>query len=428
MQDRRNFLKHLTMLSTCTWAPSFLVRSVKAAKASGMARAAMGNPNRILVVVEMAGGCDGLNTLVPYTNDAYYQARSSLAIRENQGLLKLNNPLGEALAFHPSMTGFRDLWEAGNLSVVQGVGYPNPNRSHFRSRDIWHTAEPENVASDGWLANYLDENPSEATLEALNIGGRVPRALVGESGSSPSIQSIDTYQLQTDPKFRATDEANKNAAFQQILSEPHNQYPLEEYVKQTLLDATLSSIQLLDGQDNYQSSIEYPNGAFANNLRSIAQIIAAEIGITVFYTTIGGFDNHSGQIQAGNNLLGVHSNLLEDVSSGLGSFYSDLVEMGREQDVLILTFSEFGRRLRQNGSLGTDHGTANQMFLLGGGLTPQEIYGEHPSLADDDLDIIGDMVYTLDFRSVYAAVLADWLGADPAVVLGTDFLDFRIRL
>ena len=174
MKDRRNFLKHLTMLSTCTWAPSCLVRSVKAAKASGMARAAMGNPNRILVVVEMAGGCDGLNTLVPYTNDAYYQARSSLAIRENQGLLKLNNPLGEALAFHPSMTGFRDLWEAGNLSVVQGVGYPNPNRSHFRSRDIWHTAEPENVASDGWLANYLDENPSEATLEALNIGGRVP--------------------------------------------------------------------------------------------------------------------------------------------------------------------------------------------------------------------------------------------------------------
>ncbi len=416
MQNRRDFLKKFTLLSTAVTAPTFLVRSIKAAQASGLANLEMGNPNRILVVVEMAGGCDGLNTIVPYTNDLYYQARPTLALRQNQGLLTLDG----THALHPAMTGWHELWsEQGALAIVHGVGYPNPNRSHFRSMDIWHTAEPDNVATDGWLASYFSENPEAGSLQGLNIGGRVPRAMVSSDGSSPSIQNIETYRLQTDPKYPG-DEANKNAAFQQILSEPQNSFPFQEYVTQTVLDATVSSIQLLEGQDNYSSTVEYPNTAFSNNLRSIAQIIAADLGVTVFYTSINGFDTHANQIIANNNLVGTHATLLGDVSQGLKAFHEDLEEMGRDQDVVIMTFTEFGRRVSENGSLGTDHGTANQMFVLG---TPVAggSYGQQPSLSA--LDPVGDMIYTVDFRSVYASVLANWLGADPAAVLGGDWLD-----
>ncbi len=419
MDNRRNFLKKLTMLSTAVWAPSFLVRTVRAAQRSGMTRAGLGNPNRILLVCELAGGCDGLNTVVPFGDDAYLSARPTLALRESQGLLKLD----DRFALHPAMTGFRELWD-GEMAIVHGVGYPNPNRSHFRSRDIWHTAEPEAVASDGWLANYFEELGGDG-LRGLNIGGRVPRAMVSASGSSPSIQNIDTYQLITDPKYAAVDGANKNAAFQALLSGPHNQFPFEEYVTETVLDATLSSIELLEGQQNYNSTIEYPNTAFARNLRTIAQIIAAEIGVTVFYTTLGGFDTHANQVVGNASANGVHATLLGDLSQGLKAFLDDMKEMGRGQDVVVMTFSEFGRRLRENGSLGTDHGTANQMFLLGGSVRPG-MYGEQPSLAPADLDPVGDMVHNVDFRSVYASVLANWLGADAAEILGGDFGDPRL--
>lgn len=404
------------MLSTAVTAPSFLVRSIKAARTSGLANLETANPNRILVVVELAGGCDGLNTVIPYTNDAYYAFRPALGLRSNQGLLTLN----ETHAFHPSMTGLYDLWsERGNLAVVQGVGYPNPNRSHFRSMDIWQTAQPDNAATDGWLAGYFQQNLEGGSLQGLNIGGRVPRSMVSSDGSSPSIQNIETYRLRTDPKYPG-DEANKNAAFQQILSEPQNRFPFQEYVTQTVLDATVSSIELLEGQDSYASPVEYPDTAFASNLRTIAQIIAAELGVTVFYTSISGFDTHANQIVGGNNLTGTHAALLDDVSRGIKAFYDDMQAMGRDQDVVIMTFSEFGRRVSENASLGTDHGTANQMFVIGGPVAGG-MYGSQPSL--NRLDPVGDMVYTLDFRSVYATVLANWLGADPAVVLGGDWLD-----
>ncbi len=416
MHNRRDFLKKFTMLSTAVTAPSFLVRSIKAAQAGGLANLEMGNPNRILLVVELGGGCDGLNTVVPYTDGAYYAARPTLALQQNQGLLTLNG----THAFHPSMTGLHQLWaDQGAVAVVQGVGYPNPNRSHFRSMDIWQTAQPENVATDGWLASYFQQNPEGGSLQGLNIGGRVPRAMVSSDGSSPSIQNIETYRLQTDPKYPG-DEANKNAAFQQLLSEPQNRFPFQEFVTQTVLDATVSSIELLEGRENYSSSVEYPDTAFASNLRSIAQIIAADLGVAVFYTSISGFDTHANQIVAGNNRVGTHATLLDDVSQGLKAFHDDMKEMDRDQDVLIMTFSEFGRRVSENGSLGSDHGTANQMFVIG---TPVAggMYGSQPSLTQ--LDPVGDMIYSVDFRSVYASVLAHWLGADPSQVLGGDWLD-----
>ena len=406
LRNRRDFLKDLTMVSASLSAPAFLVRSLQGAQAS------MAGSGRILVVIELAGGCDGLNTIVPYTNDFYYQERPTLAI-DPQSVL----PLDDQLGFHPSLTGFKELYDSGNMTIIQGVGYPNPNRSHFRSRDIWHTAEAEEIGKNGWLAKYFDSLEGSGSLQGINIGGRVPKAMISESGSSPSISSIDTYKLETDPRY-PEDQANKNAVFQSVLSEPPTLFPpFQEYVTQTILDATFSSAEILEGQDNYNSTIEYPDTAFAGNLKTIAQIIAADIGVTVFYATISGFDTHAAQADPTDPSVGTHADLLETVSSSVKAFWDDVREMGLENDVLIMSFSEFGRRVSENASDGTDHGTANQMFLFGETITPG-LYGEQPSLDPQDLDNIGDLLHNVDFRSVYSTVLGNWLEVDPLPLIG----------
>lgn len=414
--QRREFLKKFTLLSTAIWAPSFLVRTLRAAQASGMTLAEQGNPNRILVVIELAGGCDGFNTVVPYTNDVYYSRRPSLAIAAAQ-VLKLDGSLG----LHPAMTGIKELFDAGQLAIVNGVGYPNPNRSHFRSRDIWHTAEPEKIGRDGWLAKYFDAHPEKGAFQGVNVGGRVPRAMISAEGSSPSIQSIDTYKLETDARYPG-DAGNKNATFQEIIGQVQSPYPLHDYVTQTVLDATVSSVQLLEGRSNYQSSVEYPQTPFGNNLRTIAQIIAADLGVTVFYASLGGFDTHASQVVSGNSLQGVHAGLLDNFSSAVKAFLDDMTGMGKAEDVLIMTFSEFGRRVAENGSLGTDHGTANQMFIFGSRVSPG-LYGQQPGLSEQELDPVGDMIHTVDFRAVYATVLSRWLGADAESILGGGWPD-----
>jgi uncharacterized protein (DUF1501 family) len=316
-------------------APTFLVRSLNAAQDTGLAPPDLGS-GRILVVVELAGGCDGLNTVVPFNSDVYYQRRPRLAIPAAQVL-----PLDHAVGLHPSMLGLKQLFDEGKLAVVQGVGYPNPNRSHFGSRDIWHTAKPDEIGSEGWLAKY-------------------------------TAQSVDTYKVDTDRR--------------------------------------------------YQSSSEYPATAFAQDLKEIAQIIAADLGVVVFHAGLGGFDTHVGQVSETSSVEGRHALLLDTLSAALLAFFEDLRKMGKDQDTLIVTFSEFGRRLSENGSLGTDHGTANQIFLLSSSLAPG-LYGTHPGLADGELDAVGDLVFTLDFRSVYTTVLSNWLGVDPEPVLGESFPD-----
>ena len=416
---RRDFIKKFTLLSTATVAPTFLVKSIKGARARGMLNADLGNPNRIMVVVELTGGNDGLNTVIPYTNEFYQGSRPNLALTGAPNLLTLDSEY----ALHPAMTGFKELWDNDLLTIVQGVGYPNPNRSHFRSRDIWHTAEPENVVTDGWLASYFNSLEDPEALVGLNVGGSVPRSMVSSEGSSPSILNIDTYQIQTDP-FHPEDATNKNAAFQQLMAQPQKQFGFQDYVSETILDATATSIALLEGKENYSSTIQYPNSAFAGNMRTIAQIIAADLGVTVFCARTGGYDTHANQAVGGNPLQGVHANLLDDLSQTLKAFYDDMVEMGRDKDVVIFSWTEFGRRLRDNGSDGTDHGTANQMFVMGDPASIRSGFeGEHPSMAPADLDPVGDMLYTLDFRSVYAHILSGWLGADATAVLGADFTD-----
>ncbi|MBI4445981.1 MAG: DUF1501 domain-containing protein [Acidobacteria bacterium] len=412
--ERREFLKKFTLLSTTLSAPTFLVRGLRAAQQSGALQSASSS-SRVLIVVELAGGCDGLNTVIPHGNLSYYAARPTIAI-PSADVLKLN----EVIGLHPSLQGVSELYAEGKVGIIQGVGYPNPNRSHFRSRDIWHTAEPDVIETEGWLAKYFDAQQASVTLKGINIGGTVPRAMTSQKGSSPAITSIDTYRLQTDSKY-PQDRTAKDATFQRIFSEPHNQLGyFQEYVTQTVLDATISSVQLLDGKKNYSSSVVYLNNAFATNLKTIAQIISTDLGVKVFYTTLGGFDTHAAQVLAGDPRQGVHANLLSTLSTALKVFYEDMKQMGKENEVLIVTFSEFGRRVNENGSAGTDHGTANQMFVLGG-LVNGGIYSEHPSLDRDKLDAVGDMKFNVDFRAVYATLLGKWLGVDPGPIVGGSF-------
>ncbi|MEE2822277.1 MAG: DUF1501 domain-containing protein [Acidobacteriota bacterium] len=394
------------MISATLSAPTFLVRGMQAAQNS------VTGTGRILVVVELAGGCDGLNTVIPYTNNFYYQFRPTLSI-DPQSVLPLDSELG----FHPSLTGFKELYDSGEMAVVQGVGYPNPNRSHFRSRDIWHTAEAESIGQNGWLAKYFNNRESAASLQGINIGGRVPKAMISHAGSSPAIKNINTYKLDTDKRYKG-DATNKNDVFQSILSEPTTQFaPFQEYVTQTVLDATFSSAEILEGRKNYESTVEYPASAFGGNLKTIAQIISADIGTKVFYVTIGGFDTHASQAEPADPKLGTHAALLDTVSSGIKAFLDDIKAMGMEKDVLVMSFSEFGRRVKENASNGTDHGTANQMFLFGGTVNPG-IYGTHPSLDPRDLDRIRDLRFNVDFRSVYSTVLQNWLEVDPVPLIG----------
>jgi uncharacterized protein (DUF1501 family) len=404
---RRDFIKRFTLLPTAAGVPAFLASSVKANRPD------QAGSDRILVVVELAGGCDGLNTVIPFGSHDYYSNRMNLGIPADR-VLTVNDFLG----FHPAMIEFKSLFDDGLLAIVQGVGYPNPNRSHFRSRDIWHTAEVEESRHDGWLARYLTAT-GDKSVQGFNVGGKVPKAMISAQGSPPSIQSIESYRFWTDPRY-PRDQQNKNRALAGILAYREGRYPLEDFVSQTVMDAAVSSASPLEGNQNYQSSVEYPDNPFGRNLQTVAQIIAAEFGVSVFYTTLGGFDTHAAQVSSADSTQGVHANLLGTLSTGIKAFLDDMREMGLEDRVLVMTFSEFGRRLSENVSMGTDHGTANLMFLLGGRINPG-LYGTYPGLAQSDLDEVGDVVYTVDFRSVYATVLSGWLNADPELILGEPF-------
>jgi uncharacterized protein (DUF1501 family) len=358
--ERRAFLKYTTWFSTTLWADVAFFGTFKSGPL-------FRNPNRILVVIELAGGCDGLNTVIPFRNSVYYSARPNLAISP-QDILKITDNLG----FHPSLAGFKEIYDNGHMAVVQGVGYPNPNRCHLRSMNIWQTAKVKESETSGWLAKYLGCQQNSGSLRGTSIGCELPRAMASQ-----------TEFLISKNRIVASEILNKN---------------LEKHYK-------------------YRRGVDYPNTSFASNLQSIAQIIAADCGVNVFYTSLPGFDTHANQVVLGNNLMGVHANLLAILSTGIKAFFDDMKNMGKGREVLIMTFSEFGRRINENARAGTDHGTANLMILVGGKVNPG-FYGKHPELEDSQLDEVGDMIYEIDFRSVYSTVLARWLNADPVTILG----------
>jgi uncharacterized protein (DUF1501 family) len=406
--NRRHFLGATLRSSTLValggpTIPGFLSRSAQAARTT--------KPNeRILVVVQLLGGNDGLNTVVPHGLDGYNRGRRALRISSAQ-IHKITAEIG----LHPSLGGMAKLLEKGRLSVIQGVGYPNPDRSHFRSMEIWETAKLENDAKaleTGWLGRALDSSAHKPGQDppGLHIGGRLlPMALRSRATEVPSLDSLENYRLQvagTDQEKRMT-----RASLSQLVEvDRRGDDPLLGFIRRSTLSAYESSDRLEQISRKPPGSKKYPNYDLARRLELIAKIIKADFGTRIFYTSHDGFDTHANQ-------LGTHAALLTELSDSISAFHDDLGEAGSADRVAVLAFSEFGRRVQENASNGTDHGAAAPVFLVGPVARPG-LVGDHPSL--DKLDD-GDLMFHTDFRRVYAALLADWLGFPPEPIVGKGF-------
>jgi uncharacterized protein (DUF1501 family) len=389
-----------------------LYASLSVAELFTLAAQAGGRPSasKILVVVQLAGGNDGLNMVVPFADDAYYKARPTIGIKQKD-VLQLNQSIG----LHTGMPEMAEQFKKGKLAVIQGVGYPDPNRSHFRSIEIWQTAEPRKVKDTGWLGRYLDltaptkANPTDTFFPAINVDPILPKTLSAQKVIVPSVNNVADFQFKADPKNEADRLAQINA-FNGIYKDFKLDRKYVDQLRAVGMDTTAASDYLNKVVQNYKSTAQYPNDGFGKGMKFIAQLIAGGVNCKIYNITLGGFDTHTNE---GRN----QDQLLRRLSQGLNAFQQDLEAHNKDQDVMVMTFSEFGRRVAENGGRGTDHGTAAPMLVLGSGIKGSVI-GEHPSLTDlQD----GDLKYKMDFRNVYATILDRWLAADSKQVLGDKF-------
>ena len=368
----------------------------------------------VLVVLQLSGAYDALNTVIPYSDPHYKDYRTVLKV-EPEEVLAIDNNVG----FHPSMAPIKGLYDQGKVAVIQGIGYPNPIRSHFRSMDIWHTAAPEKMGMDGWLGRAIgDMDPNkENVLTGGNFGRGLPRALATSGVSVAAVGGLDQLGVLTgiDDQSQRTEALD---IFARMYSPMIGSGPTNDYLSQTGLDALKGADILATAPESYTSNVEYGGDQFSQWLRNVAQVHLAGLGSRVLYTGLnpGAFDTHANQTTAFPQLWGQVSNAIED-------FYQDLKDHDASQEVVILAFTEFGRRVLENGS-GTDHGSGSVAFVIGdaveGGL-----YGEYPSLEPDKLDQ-GDLRWNNDFRSTYATLLEKWMGLDSKPILRDSFeqIDF----
>jgi uncharacterized protein (DUF1501 family) len=388
------------------------------------------SPDRkIFVVIQQAGGNDGLNTVIPYTDSRYQSLRPALAFKEAdlKDAAGRSTILGnEPFAFHPAMGELKELYDAGRVAPVVGVGYPTPNLSHFLSQDIYHTANISGAAGDGWLGKYADQKLfGQSSLSAVSVGGTLPKSFFADKVVVPSISSFANYTYQTDERNRG----DRNNQINTFHSTNRRSFPADSFIKaiaDTGVDAADGAAQLQTAVASYSSSVTYPaNNPLANGLKMLAQIITTVPEANLLYVTIGGWDHHSEEIGSEQNptdkTIGQHATLLGYVSQGIKAFYDDMAAHGLADNVVIMTWTEFGRRPNENASHGTDHGTANVMLVVGNPVHGGRIYGQQPSLETVALDNAGNMKFTVDFRAVYATVLDRWLGADSKSILGGSF-------
>ena len=407
--SRREFIRDGVAAFTLTFAaPGFL---------ADIARA-QGARSRNLVVVYLSGGNDSLSTLIPYTDTFYYSRRPTLAVPAGQVLQVGTDSSGAALGLHPRLTGLREIFNQGRVAIIQRAGYANSSRSHFQGLDIWGSADPNAPQGMGWLGRYLDSIPLPDTLVAWNTTRETPRALLARTVGVPAIPDARTYSFSS-PNSGA-EALNERAAATQIASHVPVDRPHLAFVNGTARGA-LETLDRVASVANYTGTVTYPNNGFALALRTVAGSIARGIGTRVFWVQTGGYDTHSGQGVNG----GGYAALMGTLGDGLLAFYTDLRNQGLLNDTLILEFSEFSRRITENGSQGTDHGAAGIMLAIGGGVRGG-LYGTAPSLNPDPGNPTlenngGDVRYQTDFRSVYARVLDGWLGANSVSVLGGDF-------
>ena len=415
MLTRRKFLQVGGIMTMAgAMAPTFMARTLAASDSS----ASLADNKRALVVIQLGGGNDGLNTVVPYADDTYYKVRPTLGLKADQ-VLKLNDNLG----LNNNLKGFKELYDNNQLAVINGVGYPNPNYSHFRSMEIWQSGEPEKTITSGWLGRYLEQAGGQADLKRLGMtvgnpgaGGGAPLAFWTEKTVVLSYNGPQSFLFKADDADK-DDRAAQLAAAKKIYGIA-TKNDTAEYIRNAALDALAASDNLEKIAATYKPQATYPNSPFAGRLKNVAQVLSSDFGSRVFYVPMdGSFDTHFNE-----NVT--HDRLLAVLSEGLTAFYKDLQAQGLADEVLTMTFSEFGRRVGENGSRGTDHGSAAPMFIMGGTKAIKGgLYGEQPSLTDLDN---GNLKEKLDFRGVYATVLKNWLGTDPNPIVGGDFpvLDF----
>ncbi|PYL00371.1 MAG: hypothetical protein DME19_05290 [Verrucomicrobia bacterium] len=432
LKTRREFLRTTMLGGALTWTvPTFLARTFSAlqAQAAGSGNIATGKDAPIVVILQMAGGNDGLNTVVPFANDHYFRARPRLAHKPG-AILKLNDQIG----LHPGLTGVKSLFDQGHVSIVQGVGYPNPNRSHFRSTEIWQTASDSNkVEKYGWLGRYFDNCCAGADpTVGVNIGRQMPQAFAAKHPTGISLDNPENYRLAgvdpaggKDPTGQSLREMNRpemdtdpgadinsGGTIGAVAGKARAAGSVLDYLERTALDAQVSSDRIREITKRVTNQATYPASQLGNGLKLIARLIGGGLPTRIFYVSQGGYDTHTNQ-------AGPQARLLQDLGDSAKAFVDDLKAQGNFERVLLMTFSEFGRRAAENASGGTDHGAAAPMFVVGPKVKAG-LLGRYPSLAPEDL-FNGDLKYNLDFRSVYSAVLQQWLKTRSEPILGRKF-------
>ena len=436
LKTRREFLRSTVLGGAMSWTvPSFLANTFAALQAEAADKAtqsATGRDSNILVILQMAGGNDGLNTVVPRDNDYYHRARPKIGLSEKQ-ILKLNDEVG----LHESLAGFKELYDAGHLSVIQGVGYPNPNRSHFRSTEIWQTAsDSEKIEAYGWLGRYFDNACAgcDPTV-GVNIGRQMPQAFHARQQKGVSLESPGNYRFISGEKAKSGQMSSTEELYRK-LNEPENEMAENpggtvsaisgsvrapgstlDFLERTALDAQISSDKIRGIASRVENNAVYPGSQLGNSLKLVAKLIGGGLPTRVFYVSQGGYDTHTNQ-------TGAHERLLKDLGDSVKAFVDDMKAQDNLSRVLVMTFSEFGRRVAENASGGTDHGAAAPMFVMGNKVKAG-LFGSCPSLAPGDL-FQGDLKYNVDFRSVYAAMLEEWLHTKSAPILGRQFMPLPI--
>jgi uncharacterized protein (DUF1501 family) len=352
--------------------------------------------NKVVVVLQLSGGNDGLNTVIPFRNDLYYKARPRLGIEKAKALA-----LTDETGLHPALTAFKELYDDGSLGILNGIGYPNPDRSHFRSMDIWHSATESNeYLSHGWVGRYLDAQCKgcDHPTQAIELDDVLSLALKGENIKGIAVKDPRRLYGTANEKFFR--DVMKNHA------DETGEQPVD-YLYKTMAETLSSADYIFQQSKLHPSKAEYPKSDLGNSMKTIASLIFSEINTKVYYVSLGSFDTHINQD-------GQQQRLFTEMNDAVGAFVKDLKANNRFEDVLLFTFSEFGRRVQQNASGGTDHGTANNMFLVSGGLKQKGMINQMPDLSDLDE---GDLKYHTDFKNVYATVLKKWLNADDEKIL-----------
>ena len=358
----------------------------------------------VFVVVQLTGGNDFMNTLIPYGSGVYYDSRPVIGVPRDEVL-----PLDDHLGFNPNFAPVKELYDAGNVAIIQGVGYPDSSRSHFRGTDIWHTAEPNKIGTEGWLGQAVAQiDPKgENPLTCVNIGRGLPRAMSKPGVPITSVGDLDNYGVMSGISAE-TERARALRAFEKMYSQAIGSGPVRDYVARTGMDIIRGADVLKKAPAGYVSDVEYADNPIARSLRDAARVHLADLGTRIIYTQHGGYDTHANEVPT-------HPRLLSELSGAIMDFFQDLRDHDASENVAMLVFTEFGRRVRDNGS-GCDHGAGGGSFVIGdrvnGGL-----HAEYPSLETDKLTD-GDLAHTYDFRGLYTTLLERWMGVEAAPIVG----------